>query len=215
MSDGNTITVLDPVASMEPEMVKLFGLFSGAANAIVNASELKQRVTEMESELASIRETLHSTEEIKATLEARLARERDELNLARDQLDSLRASDSHKSNRISDLEYANRDLSEQLQRTAADRDKWITRSNDNEFELIQTQDHLTSAEATLADIRKAMGLKEPEPEAPEVINPMPESTYDEPTPPPEVAEAPPSEPKVEPGYEVEHTYHHTRYQDQD
>jgi chromosome segregation ATPase len=182
---------------MEPEMVKLFGLFSGAANAIVNASELKKQVGELATELASLRETLHSTEEIKATLEARLARERDELNLARDQLDTLRASDSHKSNRISDLEYANRDLSEQLQRTAADRDKWITRSNDNEFQLLQTQDHLTSAEKTLADIRAAMGWKEPEPEAPAVdipaSPPAPEPIVNPPQEwhgPPEVAEAP-------------------------
>lgn len=167
MSDGNTAIQVSPVA-LEGEAMRIFNFLNGAANAIVERSNLAKEVGEMQAELKRLREDCDNLTASKENLSERLGWTRNELSDEQAKNGELIKNNYHKAQRIAELEASNVGMGARIERLTQERDSWITRSNDNEFQLLQTQDHLASAEKTLADIRHAMGWKEPEPKPEDV-----------------------------------------------
>lgn len=161
MSDGNTAIQVSPVA-LEGEAMRIFNFLNGAANAIVERSTLAKEVGEMQAELKRLREDCDNLSASKENLSERLGWTRNELSDEQAKNGELIRTNYNQSERIANLERIRNTLSDELDRNRADRDKWVTKANDVEYQLLQTQDHLASAEKTLGDIRHAMGWKEPE-----------------------------------------------------
>lgn len=167
MSDGNTAIQVSPVA-LEGEAMRIFNFLSGAANAIVERSTLAKEVGEMQAELKRLREDCDNLSASKENLNERLGWTHNELSDEQAKNGELIRTNYNQAERIANLERLNNDQADTIGRLRDDRDKWVTKANDVEYQLLQTQDHLASAEKTLADIRHAMGWKDAEPKPEDV-----------------------------------------------
>lgn len=156
MTDGNMAIHVSPADDLEPEMKMVWSLFNRASNAIVNASELAKKVAAQEADTSHLREALSAIEEVKRSLEERLAQTTGNLHtLTENWRERGQTINEHEAT-IHQLQAERDSLTHRLDAATSDRDGWQSKAQDWEKSYWKTAEELDTAEAKLATMRATM-----------------------------------------------------------
>jgi hypothetical protein len=172
MSNGTTGFQVAPIA--EDEAMKLSTMFSRAADAIVAASTMPQKINDLTSQVERLTQdlearTLHA-DELDHTIH--------ELREQRDHFKATAATADHvadeRSRQLEAEQRATHELNAKLEALGRDLDLTKADRDDAEYKALELHDELAKAKATIADIQAKVAAFFPSAPTPAAPVPTPE-----------------------------------------